>query len=120
MNVAGGQLRFANDTETEAVLSEVLSSDVVPGDEGLRRLDSLPPFGCTDAGGSEAWRKFIHRRLLTSGPLLKEFDRLFAGRRRKLGGVIAATLLSAWRAVQRGFAPSAILLGDGSRADRRL
>jgi hypothetical protein len=102
ISVVAGQLRFANDTETEAALSEVLSSDLVPGEEGLRLLDSLPLFGGTDVGGSEAWRKFINHRLKTSGPLLKEFDRLFAGRRRKLDGVIAATLRYAWRAVQRG------------------
>jgi hypothetical protein len=102
MSVVAGELRFANDSETEAVLSEAFSSDVVPGDEGLRRLDSLPPFGRPDVDGYDAWRKFINHRLQTNGPLLKEFDRLFAGRRRKLDGVIAATLRSAWRAVQRG------------------
>jgi hypothetical protein len=91
-----------SDTQTEALLSEFFPSAVVRGEEALKLLDSLPPFGDSSALGSEEWRKFIRRRLLTNPQLLTEFDRLFPHGRRKLDGVIAATLRSAWQAIHRG------------------
>ena len=95
------QPRLLSDTQTEAVLSELFRSEVVRGEEALKLLDSLPPFGDSSPLGSEPWRKFIRRRLLTNPELLTEFDRLFPHGRRKLDGVMAATLRSAWRAIHR-------------------
>jgi hypothetical protein len=101
VNYDGGQPQVRSETEIEAVLSEWFPSEVVSGRETLKALDSLPRFGDSGQQCSEAWRNFIRRRFLTNPQLLTEFDRLFPHERRKLDGVIAATLHSAWRAIQR-------------------
>jgi hypothetical protein len=64
-------------------------------------LDNLPAFGSPNAEDFDKWRRFVRRRLLTP-KLITEFDALFPNSRRKLDGVIAATLRYAWHAVHRG------------------
>jgi hypothetical protein len=102
ISVVEKQLRLLSETQTEAVLSEWFPSEVVRGEEALKLLDSLPRFGDSGALGSEAWRKFIRRRFLVNPNVLEEFDQTFPGNRRKLDGVIAATLRYAWQAIHRG------------------
>jgi hypothetical protein len=97
-----GQRRVRSETEIEAVLSELFPSEVVSGHETLKMLDALPRFGDSAQEAFEAWRQFIRLRVLTNPQLLIDFDRLFPQARRKLDGVIAATLHSAWRALHRG------------------
>jgi hypothetical protein len=96
------QLHVRSESEIEALLSEWFRSDVVSGEETLKILDALPGFGSSDRQGFEGWRKFIRRRILTNAQLLSEFDQLFPDARRKLDGVIAATLRSVWQTLQRG------------------
>ena len=102
ITVVEKQLRLLSETQTEVVLSKFFPSEVVRGEEALKLLDSLPGFGDSGALGSEAWRKFIRPRFLANPNVLKEFDETFPGNRRKLDGVIAATLRYAWKAVHLG------------------
>jgi hypothetical protein len=89
--------------ETQGVLPGWFrSSDMVKGVAALKRLDDLPPFGSSDVGAFEAWRKFLRRQLLTQADIITEFQALFPKGRKKLDGVIAATLRYAWRAVGAG------------------
>jgi hypothetical protein len=75
--------------------------NMVKGVAALRELDNLQPFGSTDKD-FEPWRNFLRRQLLTQTDVMKEFDRVFPNKRKKLDGVLAATLRCAWRAAQSG------------------
>jgi hypothetical protein len=90
------------ENETEAVLPSWLRPAVLQGEAALNRLDSLPTFGESGTYDLEAWRKFVRHRLLTQTDFIKEFEMLFPQRRKKLDGVIAATLRYAWQAVHAG------------------
>jgi hypothetical protein len=77
------------------------SPDMVKGVAAFRELDDLQPFGSTNKD-LEAWRILLRRQLLTQTDVMKEFDALFPHERKKLDGVLAATLRCAWRAAQLG------------------
>jgi hypothetical protein len=62
----------------------------------------LPPFGDPGAGAVEAWRSFVRRQVLTQNQVITEFETRFPNQRKKLDGVITATLSSTWRAAQGG------------------
>ena len=96
----GSLLRPQN--ETKAVLPSWFRPAVIQGEAALKQLDSLPAFGGSDTCDFEAWRKFVRHRLLTQTDFIKEFEMLFPQRRKKLDGVIAATLRYAWQAVHAG------------------
>jgi hypothetical protein len=100
MEFVDGQLRLRKENEIEDFLGGCVQTDIVRG-EALKLLDALPAFGGPDDGALEAWRKFVRRRLLTQ-QVISEFDLLFPQSRRKLDGVVTATLRCAWRAVGAG------------------
>jgi hypothetical protein len=100
IEILEGRLRLRAENETDAVLADWFRSDLVEG-EGLKQLDNLPGFGSPNAEDFESWRKFVRRRLLRE-KVIGEFDVLFPNSRRKLDGVIAATLRCAWQTVHRG------------------
>jgi hypothetical protein len=100
IEIAGGKLRLRHESEIDGELADLFRSDLVEG-EALQRLDDLPVFGSGNTGDFDIWRKFLRRRLLAP-KLCQEFDQLFPNSRRKLDGVIAATLRYAWNAVQQG------------------
>jgi hypothetical protein len=102
--------------ETEAVLPGWFRPAVIQGEAALKRLDSLPAFGGSDIRDFEAWRKFVRHRLLTQTDFIKEFEMLFPHSRRKLDGVIAATLRYAWQAVHDG---GVVILPRGRLKSRR-
>jgi hypothetical protein len=93
---------FPTQGDTETILPAwARSPNMVKGVAALRELDNLQPFGSTDED-FEAWRNFLRRQLLTQTDVMKEFDALFPHERKKLDGVLAATLHCAWRAAQSG------------------
>lgn len=100
IKIVEGRLRLLEEKETDEVLAYWFRSDMVEG-EALKRLDNLPAFGSPNAEDFDKWRRFVRRRLLTP-KLITEFDGLFPNSRRKLDGVVAATLHAAWRAVRHG------------------
>jgi hypothetical protein len=100
IEIVEGHLRLQDENETDDILADWFRSDMVEG-EALKRLDNLPAFGSPNAEDCDKWRRFVRRRLLTP-KLITEFDALFPNSRRKLDGVVAATLRSAWRAVRHG------------------
>jgi hypothetical protein len=100
VEIAGGSLRVRSESETDEFLAEWFRSDAVQG-EALKRLDHLPRFGSSSIESFEVWRKFVRRRLLTP-KILTEFNLLFPNSRRKLDGVLAATLRCAWDAAGHG------------------
>jgi hypothetical protein len=90
-------------SEAEAVLPAWRQLPrMVKGAVALKQLDDLPPFGGANADGFEAWRKFVRHQLLTQTDVVIEFQNLFPQERRKLDGVLSATLRCAWRAVSAG------------------
>jgi hypothetical protein len=93
-------LRLEN--QIEAAVPARLRSPVLQGETALKQLDTLPPFRGSGTSDFEGWRKFVRHRLLTQTDFIKEFEMLFPHRRRKLGGVIAATLRYAWQAAHDG------------------
>jgi hypothetical protein len=101
IEIVQGQLRFRPEHETNDILAELFRSDLVQG-QALRRLDDLPTFGSSNIADIEAWRKFVLRQVLTQKKIIDEFDSLFPDSRKKLDGVVAATLRAAWRAVRDG------------------
>jgi hypothetical protein len=100
IEIAENRLRLRHEREIEDELADLFRSDLVEG-EVLQRLDDLPVFGTADTGDFDIWRKFLRRRLLTPKPC-REFNELFPNSRRKLDGVVAATLGYTWHAVQHG------------------
>jgi len=86
----------------KASFLNLLLPAVLQGQAYLDPLDSLPAFGGSGIRDLEAWRKFVRHRLLTQTDFIKEFEMLFPQRRKKLDGVIAATLRYAWQAVHAG------------------
>jgi hypothetical protein len=93
-------LRLEN--QIEAAVPARLRSPVLQGETALKQLDTLPPFRGSGTSDFEGWRKFVRHRLLTQTDFIKEFEMLFPHRRRKLDGVIAATLRYAWQAAHDG------------------
>jgi hypothetical protein len=100
IEIVEGHPRLRDENEIDDVLADWFRSDIVEG-EALKRLDNLSAFGSPNAEDFDKWRRFVRRRLLTP-KLITEFDALFPNSRRKLDGVVAATLRSAWRAVRHG------------------
>lgn len=100
IEIVEGRPCLRGENETDDVLTDWFRSDLVEG-EALKRLDSLPAFGGPKVEDFDEWRSFVRRRLLTP-KLITEFDALFPNSRRKLDGVVAATLRYAWRAVHDG------------------
>jgi hypothetical protein len=100
IEIAENRLLLREESEIDGELANLFRSDLVEG-EALQRLDHLPVFGSANTGDFDTWRKFVRRRLLTP-KLCREFDELFPNCRRKLDGVIAATLGYAWQAVRHG------------------
>jgi hypothetical protein len=79
-----------------------LRSKIVQGAPALKRLDDLPRFGDPDPEAFKAWQSFVRRQVLTQNQIINEFEELFPKQRKKLDGVIIATLRLAWRAAQGG------------------
>ena len=100
IEILKGRLQLRAENEIDEILAVWFQADIAQG-EALRRLDNLPVFGSADVADFKVWRQFVRNRVLTS-TVVGEFDQLFPNSRRKLDGVIAATLQSAWQAVQRG------------------
>ncbi len=91
------------ESNTETILPPLFRTpDMVKGKTALEQLDNLPPFGDSDSGSFEAWRKFLRRQLLTQTDVIEEFERVFPHARKKIDGVIASTLRYAWQAVEAG------------------
>ena len=101
MEIVEGRLRLRTESETDDVLANWFRSEMVEGEAFKRSLDNLPVFGSPNADDLNAWRKFVRNRLLTS-KVIGQFEQLFPNSRRKLDGVIVATLDSAWLAVHQG------------------
>jgi hypothetical protein len=102
INVVRDRTPLRPENGTEAVLPSWLRPAMLQGEAALNRLDSLPAFGESGTHNLEAWRKFVRHRLLTQTDFIKEFEMLFPQRRKKLDGVIAATLRYTWQAVHAG------------------
>lgn len=96
----GAELRSR--PETENILAGLFRSEIVQGALALKRLDDLPRFGDPETRAVKDWQSFVRRQVLTQNQIITEFETLFPKQRKKLDGVITATLLSAWRAVQDG------------------
>jgi hypothetical protein len=88
--------------ETEDLLATLFRPEIVQGTSALKKLDDLPRFGDPDTAAIKAWQCFVRRKVLTQKQIITEFETLFPKQRKKLDGVITATLRSAWRAAQGG------------------
>jgi len=101
IEIVEGHLRVKPENETRDVLADLFPSDLVQG-ESLKRLDDLPTFGTSNTADIEPWRRFVLRRMLAQKETITEFESLFPRGRKKLDGVVAATLRAAWHAVRDG------------------
>ena len=77
------------------------ASDLIKGEDWLKKLDELPPFGGSEKD-TEDWHKFLRGRLRTHGGIMAEFDSLFPGQRKKFDGSFTATLQACWKGAGKG------------------
>lgn len=89
-------------SDTEDILPASVQSKIVRGTSALKRLYDLPHFGEPKPEAIKVWQAFVRYQVLTQKQIVTEFESLFPKERKKLDGVITATLRSAWRASQCG------------------
>jgi len=92
--------QFLPEDEIEQLV-DGFGSELVGGTEFRKQLDALPLFGGPESD-LKVWRSFVRGRLLKQNHIMTEFDLLFPKQRRKLDGLITATLRHSWKATKDG------------------